>query len=136
MSAVDRQVKLGRWGLAAVCSGIGFYDGFFGPGTGSFLVTALVVVGRLGLLRAIANAKLINLATNVAGLRAMIIGGKVLWLLGLSMAAANIAGNQLGTWFALRFGGRGVRPLLVVMSFALTIKLLADPSNPLWQVLS
>lgn len=135
MSAVDRQAKLGRWGLAAVCSGIGFYDGFFGPGTGSFLVTALVVVGGLGLLRAIANAKLINLATNVAGLIAMIIGGKVLWLLGLSMAAANIAGNQLGTWFALRFGGRGVRPLLVVMSFALTIKLLADPGNPLWKVL-
>ncbi len=61
----------------------------------------------------------------------MIAGGKVLWLLGLSMAVANIAGNQVGAWLAIRFGGRGVRPLLVVMSFALTIKLLADPNNPL-----
>jgi uncharacterized membrane protein YfcA len=48
------------------------------------------------------------------------------------MAAANVAGNQCGAWAALRFGGKGVRPLLVVMSIALTIKLLADPANPLW----
>lgn len=135
MSDVDRHARLGRCGLTAVCSAIGFYDGFFGPGTGSFLTTALVVLGGLGLLKAIANTKFINLATNIAGLTAMIAGGKVLWMLGLSMAAANVAGNQLGTWLAIRFGGRGVRPLLVVMSFALTIKLLADPANPLWHVL-
>jgi uncharacterized membrane protein YfcA len=59
----------------------------------------------------------------------------VLWLLGLCMAVANVAGNQLGAWAAIRFGGKGVRPLLVVVSFALTIKLLADPANPLWHVL-
>ncbi|WP_294278426.1 TSUP family transporter [uncultured Sphingomonas sp.] len=131
MSEVDRHARLGRWGLTLVCGGLGFYDGFFGPGTGSFLTTALVALGGLGLVRAIANTKFINLATNIAGLAAMIAGGKVLWLLGLSMAVANIAGNQLGAWLAIRFGGRGVRPLLVVMSFALTIKLLADPNNPL-----
>lgn len=135
MSEVDRHARLGKWGLVAVCSGLGFYDGFFGPGTGSFLTTALVALGGLGLLKAIANTKFINLATNVAGLLAMIAGGKMLWALGLSMAVANVAGNQVGAWLAIRFGGRGVRPLLVVMSFALTIKLLADPSNPLWQVL-
>lgn len=135
MSEVDRHARLGPRGLAAVCSGIGFYDGFFGPGTGSFLTTALVALGGLGLLRAIANTKFINLATNVAGLLAMIAGGQVLWLLGAGMAAANVAGNQLGAWLAIRFGGRGVRPLLVIMSFALTIKLLADPGNPVWRVL-
>jgi uncharacterized membrane protein YfcA len=134
MSEVDRHARLGRWGLTAVCAGIGFYDGFFGPGTGSFLTTALVALGGLGLVRAIANTKFINLATNVAGLAAMVAGGKVLWVLGLSMAAANVAGNQLGAWLAIRFGGRGVRPLLVVMSFALTIKLLSDPANPLWRL--
>ena len=134
MSEVDRQARLGRTGLTLVCSGIGFYDGFFGPGTGSFLTTALVALGGLGLVRAIANTKFINFATNVAGLLAMIAGGKVLWLLGFGMAAANVGGNQGGAWLAIRFGGRGVRPLLVVMSFALTIKLLADASNPLWSV--
>ena len=135
MSDADRHARLGRWGLAAVCSGIGFYDGFFGPGTGSFLTTALVSLGGLGVLRAIANTKFINLATNLAGLGAMIAGGQVLWLLGLSMAVANIAGNQVGAWLAIRFGGRGVRLLLVAMSVLLAIRLLADPANPIRHVL-
>ncbi|WCM27046.1 TSUP family transporter [Sphingomonas sp. QA11] len=134
MSEVDRHARLGRLGLTAVTTGIGFYDGFFGPGTGSFLTTALVALGGLGLVRAIANTKFINLATNVAGLSAMIVGGKVLWLLGFGMAAANVAGNQVGARLAIRFGGRGVRPLLVVMSFALTVKLLSDPRSPLWSL--
>ncbi|WEJ98410.1 MAG: TSUP family transporter [Candidatus Sphingomonas phytovorans] len=134
MSEVDRHARMGRLGLTVVTTGIGFYDGFFGPGTGSFLTTALVALGGLGLVRAIANTKFINLATNVAGLSAMIVGGKVLWLLGFGMAAANVAGNQVGARLAIRFGGRGVRPLLVVMSFALTVKLLSDPRNPLWSL--
>jgi uncharacterized membrane protein YfcA len=126
MSEVDRRAVLGRWGLAAVCAAIGFYDGFFGPGTGSFLTLALVALAGLGLVRAIANTKYLNLATNVAGLLAMIAGGQVLWMLGLAMAAANVAGNQAGAWFAIRFGGRGVRPVLVAMSFAMSIRLLVD----------
>lgn len=131
MSDVDRHARLGRVGLSLAVAGVGFYDGFFGPGAGSFLITVMVALGGLGLVRAIANAKFLNLATNVAGLLAMIGGGKVMWVLGLSMAAANIVGNQLGARLAIRFGGRGVRPLLVIMSVALTVKLLADPANPL-----
>lgn len=132
MSEIDRHARVGRIGLTAVVTVLGFYDGFFGPGTGSFLTTALVALGGLGLVRAIANTKFLNLATNVAALIAMIAGGKVLWMLGGAMAAANVLGNQAGTWVALRFGGKGVRPLLVAMSVILTVKLLADPANPLW----
>ncbi|MEG8039735.1 TSUP family transporter [Sphingomonas sp. LR60] len=132
MSESDRHARLGRAGLTGVTTLMGFYDGFFGPGTGSFLTTALVALGGLGLVRAIANTKFLNLATNIAALVAMIAGGKVLWLLGGAMAAANVAGNQCGAWAALRFGGKGVRLLLVTMSIALTIKLLSDPANPLW----
>ncbi|WP_245892755.1 TSUP family transporter [Novosphingobium guangzhouense] len=134
MSEVDRHARVGRIGLTLITTGIGFYDGFFGPGTGSFLTTALVALGGLGLVRAIANTKFLNLSTNVAGLLAMIAGGKVLWLLGAGMAAANVAGNQVGARLAIRYGGKGVRPLLVVMSFALTVKLLSDPQNPLWSL--
>lgn len=134
MSEVDRHARLGRWGLTAVCTALGFYDGFFGPGMGSFVTTVLVALGGLGLLKAIANTKFINLSTNVAALITMIAGGKVLWLLGLSMAAANVAGAQVGAYLAIRHGGRGVRVLLVVVSLAMTIKLLADPTNPLWHV--
>ncbi len=132
MSEVDRHARVGRAGLTVATTLLGFYDGFFGPGTGSFLTTALVALGGLGLVRAIANTKFLNLATNVAALAAMIAGGKVFWLLGGAMAVANVAGNQCGAWAAMRFGGKGVRPLLVVMSVALTVKLLVDPANPLW----
>lgn len=134
MSDVDRHARLGRAGITLVATGIGFYDGFFGPGTGSFLTTALVALGGLGLVRAIANTKFLNLSTNIAGLIAMIAGGKVLWLLGATMAIANVAGNQVGARLAIRHGGKGVRPLLVVMSFALTVKLLSDPANPIWSL--
>ena len=132
MNDADRRARLGPAGVTLVVAAIGFYDGFFGPGTGSFLTLALVALGGLGLMRAIGNAKMLNLATNVAGLLAMIVGGHVLWLLGLTMAAANVAGNQIGARLAIRFGGRGVRPLLVLMSAALAIRLLADPANPIW----
>lgn len=133
MGEADRHARLGMRGLGGITFLIGFYDGFFGPGTGSFFTTALVTLAGLGLVRAIAHAKMLNFATNIAALVAMIAGGHVLWLLGGCMALANIAGNQLGAHTAMRFGGRGVRPLLVVMSFLLTCKLLADPANPLRQ---
>lgn len=136
MSAVDRHALLGRAGITAVVTAIGFYDGFFGPGTGSFLTLALVALGGLGLVRAIANTKFFNLATNAAGLLAMVAGGHVLWALGAAMAVANVAGNQVGAWVALRYGGKGARVLLIVMSFALTAKLLADPGHPLRQLVS
>ncbi|MEQ8310258.1 MAG: TSUP family transporter [Sphingopyxis sp.] len=132
MSDVDRHARVGQAGLVLIALAIGFYDGFFGPGTGSFFTLALVALGGLGLVRAIGNTKLLNLTTNLAGVLAMAIGGHMLWLLGIAMAAANVAGNQLGARLAIRYGGRGVRPVLVLMSAALTVKLLSDPANPIW----
>lgn len=134
MSEQDRHARLSVAGLTAVITVIGFYDGFFGPGTGSFFTTILVAFGGLGLIRAIATTKMLNLASNVAGLLTMILGGQVIWVLGLSMAVANVMGAQIGALLAMRFNGRGVRPLLVVMSIALTVKLLSDPANPLRQM--
>lgn len=131
MSEDDRHSRLGPLALLAVLAAIGFYDGFFGPGTGSFLITTLVALGGFGLVRAIAHTKMLNFASNLAGLIVMALGGKVLWVAGLAMAVASIAGNQAGAYLAMRFGGRGVRPLLVVMSLALTVRLLSDPANPL-----
>lgn len=133
ISEADRNPLLGNAGLTMVIGGIGFYDGFFGPGTGSFLTAVLVALGGLGLVRSIANTKFLNLATNIAALIAMIAGGQVLWLLGGLMAMGNAAGNQVGAWLALRYGGKGVRPLLVLVSIGLALKLLSDPANPIWQ---
>jgi hypothetical protein len=131
MGDEDRHNRIGKAGLVVVSAVIGFYDGFFGPGTGSFLTTALVALVGLRLVRAMAHARLLNFATNIAALATMIIGGKVVWLAGLAMACGSIIGNQIGAHTAMRFHGRGVRPLLVVMSLALTVKLLSDPANPL-----
>lgn len=131
MREEDRHTRIGALGLFLFCAGIGFYDGFFGPGTGSFFTTMLVALAGLGVVRAVAHTKLLNLASNLAALLAMIAGGHVLWLLGLAMAAASIAGGKVGAHAAMRFGSRAVRPLLVLMCLALTVKLLADPANPL-----
>ena len=134
-SETDTRARLGHAALVAIMFAIGFYDGFFGPGTGSFMATALVALFGFGLLSATAHTKLLNLASNVAALITLVVGGHVLWLLGLVMAAASILGAQVGARLAVRVGGRAIRPLLVVMSLALTVKLLAEPGNPLGEIL-
>jgi uncharacterized membrane protein YfcA len=131
MSDIDRHSRAGPLALAAVAMVIGCYDGFFGPGTGSFFTTALVAVFGLGLIRAVAHAKVLNLASNLAGLLVLIVGGHVLWVTGLAMAVGSAAGGQAGAHFAMRFGAGIARPLLIISSLALTAKLLADPANPL-----
>ncbi|KGM54576.1 membrane protein [Lysobacter arseniciresistens ZS79] len=130
-SEEDRHSRLGAGALVGIVTVIGFYDGFFGPGTGSFLTTVLVALFGMGLVSATAHTKFLNLASNVAALVTLVIGGQVLWAVGLVMAVASIAGGQVGAHLALRVGGKVIRPLLVVMALALTLKLLADPDNPL-----
>lgn len=127
----DRHARFGPAALILVGLVIGGYDGFFGPGTGSFFTTALVALFGLGLIRAVAHTKLLNFASNLSALGVLVVGGHVLWALGLAMALANFVGAQVGAHFALRFGAGLARPLLIVMSLGLTAKLLADPANPL-----
>jgi len=115
---VDRGVSLGRRHqfVAAVLGGvIGFYDGFFGPGTGSFLIFLFIKFFGLDFLRASATAKIINVMTNVAALSCFGFSGDVMWKLGLAMAAFNIAGALTGTRLALRHGVRFVRRLFLIV---------------------
>ena len=131
MSDEDRHSRAKPRMLIVVAMAIGCYDGFFGPGTGSFFTTALVALFGFGMVRAIAHTRLLNFASNVSALLVMIVGGHVYWIIGLAMAVASIAGGQVGAHVAMRFGARAVRPLLIVMCLGLTAKLLADPANPL-----
>lgn len=131
MGDEDRHSRVLPGFLIGVAFVIGTYDGFFGPGTGSFFTTALVALFGFGMIRAVARAKLLNLASNLAGLTVLMIGGHVIWVTGLLMAAASIAGGQVGAHATMRFGAGVARPLLIVMSLILTGKLLADPANPL-----
>ena len=124
MQDEDAAHRLGRTGYAPVAGAIGFYDGFFGPGTGTFFTASLVALRGYGLTRATALTKLLNLTSNVAGMLLFAAGGHMLWLLGLCMATGSMAGGWLGSHTAMRFGARVIRPLLVTISLALTGRLV------------
>lgn len=124
MTDEDAHQRLSQTGYAPVGGGIAFYDGFFGPGTGSFFVTSLVALRGFGLTRATGTTKLFNAASNLGSLIVFILGGKVLWLLGLCMAVGAMTGNWLGSHFAMRHGARVIRPLLIVTSLGLTGRLI------------
>lgn len=111
-------------GYAPIGAAIGAYDGFFGPGTGSFFTASLVGLRGLGLTRATALTKLFNLTSNVAAVLLFALGGHMFWLLGLCMAAGAMAGGWVGSHTAMRFGARLIRPLLVTLSLGLTARLL------------
>ena len=103
---------------------IGFYDGFFGPGTGSFFVLAFVIIKGISIMEATAITKLLNFASNFAAFIIFAIKGYVIWELGLIMAVAQIGGANLGSRFAISNGEKVVRPVLVVVSILLSIRIL------------
>ena len=97
-----------------VCVTIGFYDGFFGPGTGSFMLLSLHFVLGIGLITASGTAKVLNLASNISSLIIFLIHGKVYFFMAVPMALANIAGNIMGSRLALRGGPAVVRRMLFI----------------------
>lgn len=106
--------------------GIGFYDGFFGPGTGSFLLFLFIRFFGFDFLGASAAAKIVNFACNLAALCWFGISGHVLVLLGLLMAVCNGSGAMIGTRLALRYGSGWIRRLFLVVIAALFIKTASD----------
>lgn len=130
-SDIDRHSRVGIGLLSLLIGVVGFYDGFFGPGAGAFYTTVYLALGGLSLLRATAQTKAANFASNVAGLLTMVAGGHVLWIAGLAMAVGSITGGQIGSHLAMRFGSKLIKPVLIVMSLALTTKMLLDPRNPI-----
>lgn len=107
---------------------IGFYDGLLGPGAGSFYMIAFVSLAGYGVLKATAHTKLLNLFSNLGGLLTFALIGQPLWLLGITMGVAQIAGAALGARLAARVGSRLIKPLLVITSTVLALRLI-------WQML-
>ena len=103
---------------------IGFYDGFFGPGTGSFFVLAFVIIKGISIMEATAITKLLNFASNFAAFIIFALKGYVIWELGLIMAVAQIGGANLGSRFAITNGEKVVRHVLVIVSILLSIRIL------------
>lgn len=106
---------------------IAAYDGFFGPGTGSFFMLGFVMLAGYGVLKATAHTKLLNFASNFGSLLVFVFSGATWWVIGLCMALAQIAGAFVGAKLALRIGARLIKPLLVVTSTAMAARLI-------WQV--
>lgn len=109
---------------------IGFYDGAFGPGTGSFLMLAFVTLAGFGLLKATAHTKLLNFGSNLGALIVFIFSGAILWKIGLTMGLGQFLGAQVGSRVAMRIGAKIIKPLLVIVCLAFASKLIADPANP------
>ena len=124
MSDEAARARISVKAYAPVGAAIGAYDGFFGPGTGSFFTASLVGLRGLGLTRATALTKLFNLTSNVAAVLLFALGGHMFWLLGACMAAGAMVGGWIGSHTAMRFGASLIRPLLVLLSLGLTARLL------------
>lgn len=125
LSDADKAARL-PFGLFVPAMGllIGFYDGVFGPGTGSFLTIGFVMLFGLGLTRASGNTKVLNLVSNLAALTIFIPAGDVVWPAALAMAAGQLVGGYIGARTGIRYGARIIRPLVVVVSIALALRLL------------
>lgn len=109
--------------IAVLALFMGVYDGFYGPGTGTFLMLMLVCIARLRLERAVGTTKVINLSTNLASLSVFIVHGKVLFPLALVAALFGIAGNYIGAKYFTKKGSGFVKPLIVFVLSIFFVKL-------------
>ena len=125
LSDADRTARL-PFALAVPAIGfvLGFYDGIFGPGTGSFFTICFVTLLGLGVTRASGHTKVLNFTSNLAALVIFIPAGDVVWPAAIAMAAGQIVGGYIGARTGIRYGARIIRPLVVVVSIALALRLL------------
>ncbi len=119
-------VKHGAIKAAVIALVIGAYDGFFGPGTGTFIIIAFVTVLHLTLSLAAANAKVVNFASNLASVFVFVFHDQVLWQVSLPMAASQFVGGTLGAHFAVKGGDRLIRLVVLFVVLALVTKLALD----------
>lgn len=112
--------------VAAASFVIGAYDGFYGPGTGTFLLLIFTGLAKMDLRTSSGNMKLVNLSSNVAALATFILAGKVVWGLGLTASLFSAAGHFLGSGMVMKNGTRVVRPLIVIVLVLLFLKILTE----------
>lgn len=124
----ERQTNMKPWVYAALSFFIGFfmggYDGFFGPGTGTFLILLFTTLLGQDLINASGNTKIVNLTSNIAALVTFLISGTVWITLGLVGAAFNFLGNWLGSGLAIKRGPKVVKPVFIVVLALLLVKVI------------
>lgn len=122
-SVSHRRMLLITWIAALV---IGCYDGFYGPGTGTFLILVMVGLAKMNMMQAAANTKLINLASNISALVAFLLGGQVVVALGLAASVFSIAGHYVGSSMVMKNGMKVVRPIILLVLVLLFLKVIFD----------
>lgn len=122
-TGIDRKKIL----LAMVLAlGLGFYDGFFGPGTGSFIIFGLIGIFGFDFKKASANSKLMNFTSNFTALVLFFINGRIDFSIGIPMAVSMILGARLGAHLAVKNGAKFIKPVFIIVSFALVAKMSFD----------
>ncbi len=122
-----QQTRRRKYGLAALAALLlGFYDGFFGPGMGMFLILFFTLALKYDFVTANANTKVVNLASNIAAVVTFIAHGKVIFAIGIPAAAAGIAGNLLGAKLVIKRGSSVIRPVFIFTLLLLFAKILYD----------
>ncbi|MFV0321877.1 MAG: TSUP family transporter [Alphaproteobacteria bacterium] len=125
MNETESKARLTPFVFALIFgTSIGFYDGFFGPGTGSFFVIALMTMRGMGLKSATMRAKILNFASNIGALLFFIIGGAVIWQIGLLMATGQFIGARLGAGMVMSKGTKLIRPMVIIVAILMSIKSL------------
>jgi uncharacterized membrane protein YfcA len=109
------------WGAALV---VGTYDGFYGPGTGTFLLLIFCGLAKMDLRTASGNVKLVNLSSNISALTTSLLAGKVLIPIGLMAACFSMLGNYLGSGLTIKNGSRAVRPVIFTVLGLLAVKII------------
>lgn len=126
----NRSHELGQRKLLLLsgCIGlaVGCYDGFFGPGAGTFLMIAFTSLCKFDLLTASGNTKVANSASNVASLVTFAFSGQVMWVVGIPAAICGIAGNYVGSSIALKGGAKVIRPMFFVVLTLLVVRLVTN----------
>ena len=119
-------MKQQLWYAVIISITVGFYDGFIGPGTGSFFVVAFVSVLGLDFLHASANAKMVNLATNFGSICLFLLKGKIIWAMALPMAGCNALGGFLGAKLAIQKGNGFIRMFFLIVVIGTLIRFAYD----------
>jgi uncharacterized membrane protein YfcA len=107
---------------------VGAYDGFYGPGTGSFLILIYTGLAKMDIKKAAGNTKLVNLASNIAALVTYFLNGKIFFILGLTAAVFSIAGHYIGAELVLKNGHKVIRPIILIVLALLFIKVIVEGS--------
>lgn len=126
-SKVDDQNKVIKASIITTfltCFTVGFYDGFFGPGTGSLFIIALSLFNGLNILQASATSKIFNFSSNIGAFVAFLIAGQMAFLIGIPMIIASLLGNHLGSIHAIKTNGEIVRKVLIITVVLMMFTLL------------